>query len=164
MISLRKSTVRRVTATAAAVAAVAVIPVAGANAATGDDSVPFTPTVSVIPGSPACAAVLSVTKLPQTVSRQYRVKVSVARIGTNCGQFIYSVKWRNLTEGGSGGQYGTVASDGTVDGRSDGISDGFGYAPGAGRIAARVDTYSKSDESGEISLPHIAGTATFTLR
>ncbi|MEH3155067.1 MAG: hypothetical protein PGN29_06850 [Gordonia paraffinivorans] len=90
--------------------------------------------------------------------------MKVIPIGVGCGKFLVSVSWRNLTIGGTGGQIETVNPDGSIESAPDGVLTGFGYAPGAGRVAGRVDTYSQYDEAGEKQLPHIAGTATFTLR
>ncbi|MBE7161178.1 MAG: hypothetical protein INR72_08020 [Williamsia herbipolensis] len=164
MTPLTKSTVRRVTATAAAVAAVAVIPVAGANAATGDESVAYSPTLTIRPGPIGCAALIQTTKLPQTRSGAYRVQMKVVPFGIGCGSFKVAVDWRNTTAGGTGGQVNTVLPDGSIEGAPGGVIDGFGYAPGAGRIVSTIHTYSQYDEAGEQQLPHIAGTATFTLR
>lgn len=164
MFFVKPFTIRRVTATAVAVAAVAVVPVAGANAATGDESVPYTPTLTIRPGPTGCAALIQTTKLPQTRPGAYRVQMKVIPFGVGCGSFLVSVTWRNTTTGGSDGQINEVAPDGTFQGAPNGVIDGFGYAPQAGNVVSTVHTYSKYDEAGEQQLPHIAGTATFTLR
>lgn len=144
----------------------AVIGAAGATsvaeAAPYTGAVPYTPTITTTPGA-GCSAVITATKLPQTVANQYRVKVRVSRFGSNCGAFLLGVNWKNSTIGGTGGQIFEVAPDGTVDGAPDNVLDGFGFAPGAGRVVATITTYSKYDESGQVTLPNVAGHAVFAL-
>ncbi len=149
------------TTTVALSGAVMATGAASAAPTVAQGSVPYTPTITKTPGV-GCFAVVTATKLPQTRSGSYRVKVDVKRSGLNCGDFYLAVNWKNTSTGGSGGQVQKVDARGDTT-FPDNILEGFGFAPGAGKVDSTITTYSKYDEEGDVALPNIPGRANFTL-
>ena len=105
---------------------------------------------------------IKATKLPQTRSGAYQVKVDIKRFGSNCGDFYLAVNWKNTTTGGSDGQIQKVDAQGNT-GFPGNVLEGFGFAPQPGKVISTITTYSKYDEEGDIALPNIPGKARFTL-
>ncbi|MCM6772603.1 hypothetical protein NDR87_00030 [Nocardia sp. CDC159] len=124
-----------------------------------DPVVQFTPTFTRVPGN--CAAIINAETVPQPRSGELGVRVRITQFGQGCRAYELGVLWRNLDTGYSSGQvqgvHGTV-----VSGAPDGVITGIGMAPRAGRVEARIVTYSKYYPQPQ-ELEHVSGRATFTL-
>ncbi|MEV6137065.1 hypothetical protein AB0L63_13605 [Nocardia sp. NPDC051990] len=131
-----------------------------AAAGTGDPSVPFTPTVTRIPGT-NCAAIINASTTPQPRSGEFAVKVSITRTGESCGAFRIAVRWRNLDSGSTGGQSDRVDENGVLE-QPDGVITGMGMGPGPGRVEVSIDPTDESYPQRN-DLEHIAGKVTVNL-
>ncbi|WP_194813660.1 hypothetical protein [Nocardia sp. XZ_19_385] len=149
----------RAAAIATTVAAALVGFAAPAAAGPTDPVVQFTPTLTRVPGN--CAALISAETVPQPRSGEFGVRVKITQFGQGCKAYHLGVSWRNLDTGRTSGQVHPV--DGTVvSGAPDGVITGFGMGPGAGKVEARIVTYSQYYPQPQ-ELEHFSGRATFTL-
>ncbi|MCC3313760.1 hypothetical protein [Nocardia africana] len=159
--SPNRQKVRQFSARAGVLAGVAVAVLVGmggpATAVPDDPAVPFTPTLTRVPGG-NCAAIIDAQTVPQPGSGQFGVRVKITQTGQLCGGYRVAVRWHNVDSGYSDGQSQHVDANGVID-APDGIITGMGTAPGAGRVEAKIIT---TYEDGR-EMEYVAGTATFTL-
>ncbi|MFF3229038.1 hypothetical protein ACFYV7_40050 [Nocardia suismassiliense] len=133
----------------------------GSAGANPDDPVTqFTSTLTRVPG-PDCAAIINAETVPQPQSGVFGVRVKITQTGEFCGAYFVTVHWRNLDTGRTSGQSQRVEGTSVV-GLPDNVITGMGMGPGAGKVEAWIDTYSKVYPQN-VDLEHIAGRATFTL-
>lgn len=128
-----------------------------ATAIPTDPAIPFSPTLTRVPGG-NCAAIINAETVPQPESGVFGVRVKVTTTGQFCGAYRVEVRWKNLDTGRTNGQSQRIDENGVIDAPG-GVITGFGMGPGPGRVEAQiVTTYEDHRE-----MEYIPGRLTWTL-